>query len=395
METPQCPNLLTLMLQWNHCEKIHTDFFQLMPLLRVLDLSGTSIILSELPAGIGNLAELRYLNLSATGITSLPEEIGNLVKMRQLELESTLCLERIPHGLISRLPELRVINLFGSLYFNWEEGSSGFNITELEGLERLIHLGITISTVHSLERLLGSSKMRNMIQYLQLTGCKGRTISTQLSSRLTVMRNLKRLFIEDSRTLEEATIGADGESDYDYPASSLEWLRFDCLSVLNCIRVGRICFRSLNRIHISNCSKLKKIVGLLHLESLETIEIRSCDVLEEVISKAADEEEVGDKGLMQLKAIKLEDLPKLKNICSYAMDFPSLEAVEVINCPKLKKLPLSLHSTQNSLPETRGEKEWWDGLEWEENDIKSSLLPSFKDIKKDRMANRELSYMLR
>ncbi|XP_058075716.1 uncharacterized protein LOC131224194 [Magnolia sinica] len=343
--------------------------------LRYLNLSGTGITslpeemknlvnmqhlefqsscLQELPAGIGDLAELQYLNLSNTWIRSLPEEIGNLVKLKHLDLR-TVFLDRIPQGAISRLSELRVMKLYNSM---WEEGSEGFNISELESLEHLIHLDLTTSTVHDLERLLGSSKLLKVTRFLQLEGCEGLTTSIRLSYLFTEIR---RISIEKCNMLEEVTIGADGETYDDYPVSSLEYLHLRNNSGLKCILVGCGCFENLSSISIEHCYKLKKIDSLLQLESLEKIEISNCYELEEVISKIADDddddEEVGDKGLMQLSFISLKNVPKLTSIWSDALHFPSLEVMEVSACPKLKKLPLSLHSAHNSLREIRGGKE--------------------------------------
>ncbi|XP_058075705.1 disease resistance protein RPS2-like [Magnolia sinica] len=222
-ETPQCPDLLTLMLQWNRdFGKVHTDFFQFMPLLRVLDLSGNSF-LKELPAGIGNLAELRYLNLLNTKITTLPEEIGNLVKLKHLDLELTTRLHTIPQGAISRLSELRVMNLYYS-YSKWEEGSEGLNMNELEGLERLIHLDLTLSTVHALKRLLCSSNLRKVTRYAILNRCEDLTISNQLSFLFTAMKSLQGLNFNRCNGLVEVMISVDAKKDDDYPVSSLEWL---------------------------------------------------------------------------------------------------------------------------------------------------------------------------
>ncbi|XP_058075713.1 disease resistance protein RPS2-like [Magnolia sinica] len=369
-ETPQCPNLFTLMLQMNsHFENVHTDFFQFMPVLKVLDLSHSSI--KELPVGMDNLAELRYLNLSCTCIESLPKEIGNLTKLKHLDLESTDCLQIIPRGAISRLSELIVMNLKQS-YSKWEEGSGGCNMTELVGLKRLTHLQICIETLEALERLLSSNQLRNATRFLQLKGCEGLTTSASFSA----MKSLKGLSIQSCDMLKEVMIGADGERDDDYLVYCLESLKLDRLPVLNYIHVGRGCFRSFRSIYIWNCFELKKIHYLLQLKNLETLEIIGCPVLEEVINTAADDE-VGEKGLMQLKAIKLWYLPELSSICSYALHFPSLEVLNVMHCPKLKKLPL--HVDQNSLRLIRGEKDWWDALVWESDYIKSYFLPFFKE----------------
>ncbi|XP_058074733.1 probable disease resistance protein At5g63020 isoform X2 [Magnolia sinica] len=373
-ETPQCPNLLTLMLQWNiNFRKVHTDFFQFMPLLGVLDLSMSRIV--GLPAAIGNLAELRYLNLSYTDITSLPEEIGNLVKLKHLDLGGTFSLHTIPQGAISRLSELRVIKLERS-YSKWEGGSEGLNVSELEGLERLNLLNLTLSNVHALERLLCSSKLGNMTRYLFLINL---TISNQLSSLFTAMKSLQQLTLLRCNGLVEVTISADAKKDDDYPVSSLECLRLSQLPDVNCIRVGHGCFRNLRTISIKWCNKLKKIYGLLQLESLETIDIKRCKELEEVKGTVIPDDEVGDIWLMQLKHISLGYLSELTSICSYALHFPSLEEINVINCPKLKKLPLSLHSAHNSLRKISGRKEWWDNLQWEEDGIKSYFLPFFHE----------------
>ncbi|XP_058075701.1 disease resistance protein RPS2-like [Magnolia sinica] len=220
-----------------------------------MDLSSNSF-LKELPAGIGNLAELRYLNLLNLKITTLPEEIGNLVKLKHLEL--TTRLHTIPQGAISMLSELRVMNLYYS-DSKWEEGSEGLYMSELVGLESLIHLDLTLSTVHALERLFCSSNLRNVTRYLILNRWEDLTISNQLSSLFTAMKSLQGLNFNCCNGLVEVMINADAKKDDDYPVPSLEWLVLWQLPHLNCIRVGRRCFRNLHTIKIFSCFKLKKI----------------------------------------------------------------------------------------------------------------------------------------
>ena len=101
-----------MFLQNNSLKMITDSFFQFMPNLRVLDLSGISI--TELPRGISNLVSLQYLNLSCTRIKELPFELKNLGKLKCLELRYMYELSSIPKQLISSLSMLQVIHMFNS-----------------------------------------------------------------------------------------------------------------------------------------------------------------------------------------------------------------------------------------------------------------------------------------
>ena len=88
MGSPTCPNLSTLLLDFNSDLKmISNGFFQFMPNLRVLSLSDTKIV--ELPSDISNLFSLQYLDLSRTEIKKLPIEIKDLIKLKSLKLYCT------------------------------------------------------------------------------------------------------------------------------------------------------------------------------------------------------------------------------------------------------------------------------------------------------------------
>ncbi|KAJ9189984.1 hypothetical protein P3X46_001223 [Hevea brasiliensis] len=88
-KTPSCHHLTTLLLRANNLKILPSEFFQSMPALRVLDLSYNKGLI-ELPVGIGNLRNLRYLNLSGTCIEILPVEVQNLKKLQSLILDGTL-----------------------------------------------------------------------------------------------------------------------------------------------------------------------------------------------------------------------------------------------------------------------------------------------------------------
>ena len=93
--SPTCPNLSTLLLDFNtDLKMISNGFFQSMPSPRVLSLSNTKIV--ELPLDLSNLVSLQYLDLSKTEIKKLSVEIKNLVKLKSLKLNNTSKLSSIP-----------------------------------------------------------------------------------------------------------------------------------------------------------------------------------------------------------------------------------------------------------------------------------------------------------
>ena len=158
-------------------------------------------------------------------------------------------------------------------------------------------------------------------------------------------------------------------------------------------------FSRLKIIKLFSCSKIKKLLppGLLpHLRNLEQICISSCNQLEEIIGEASDEfEEKEEEGmdttkitLPKLRVLQLNELSGLKTICSSSKIIvcDSLEKICIINCPKLKRLPLSLPLLSNgqlspppSLQQIwANDKEWWDSLEWDCPDTKNVLQPFFR-----------------
>ena len=128
---------------------------------------------------------------------------------------------------------------------------------------------------------------------------------------------------------------------------------------------------------------------LLHLRNLEEIRVIEGWQLEEIIGEASDEfEEKEEEGmdttnitLPNLRLLELWHLPGLKTICSSnkVIVCDSLEKIVILNCPKLKRLPLLLSNGQLSPPPSlqhiRGSEEWWESLEWDSPDTKNILQP--------------------
>ncbi|KAK7247469.1 hypothetical protein RIF29_42352 [Crotalaria pallida] len=143
-ESPNWPDLTVLALQGNvDLTKISPLFFVNVPLLRILDLSYTSV--RELPTSFYHLEQLRELYLKGCEcFTKLPPEIGRLQKLEKLHLEETQiihlpiefkeltnmqsltlyfyeyrgkkkkpysCSTIIPHGVISKLKGLRHLSI--------------------------------------------------------------------------------------------------------------------------------------------------------------------------------------------------------------------------------------------------------------------------------------------
>lgn len=252
-EKPVCPNLTTLMLQQNSSlKKIPTGFFTHMPILRVLDLSFTSI--TEIPLSIKYLVELYHLALSGTKISVLPQELGNLRKLKHLNLQRTQFLQTIPRDAICWLSKLEVLNLYYS-YAGWELQSFEEDEVEQLGfadLESLTTLGITVLSLDTLKTLYEFGTLHKRIQYLHVEDCDG-----LLYFNLPSLTNLRRLSIKSCHELEYLVTPTAAENDW---LSSLEVLTLHSLHKLSRVwgnSVSQECLRNIRCINISHCHKLK------------------------------------------------------------------------------------------------------------------------------------------
>ncbi|XP_027127610.1 probable disease resistance protein At1g61300 isoform X3 [Coffea arabica] len=158
-------------------------------------------------------------------------------------------------------------------------------------------------------------------------------------------------------------------------------------------------FSSLRELRIFGCHNMKQLftVQLLqNLQNLETLRVDGCEGLEEI---AADGNGVGQGGgegiqltssgatatvtLPKLRRLRLTRLPQLKNVCKAAMICDSIEKIKIFDCPKVKRLPLflptinGLPSPPSTLSKIRGDKEWWESLEWDYPTAKNAFDPYF------------------
>jgi Leucine-rich repeat (LRR) protein len=88
------------------------DLLPTLKRLRVLSLSNY-INITKLPNSIGNLVQLRYMNLSFTGIKSLPDKTCNLYNLQTLILSNCCVLTELPVHM-GNLINLRHLDISGT-----------------------------------------------------------------------------------------------------------------------------------------------------------------------------------------------------------------------------------------------------------------------------------------
>lgn len=323
---------------------------------------------------------MRFLNLSFTGIKKLPEELGNLVELRYLNLSCTLSFVGIPRGMISHFPRLQFLDFYDS-GSEAGENTGHPSVEELESLEHSRHLGITTITEYPiLSSMLLSPKLSSCIKRLCIKNCGG---LTKLAS--SILRNLKKLDelrFEDCKEMEELEISSGKEDNNIQVLGSLKALTLINLPKLNIIWsetcTPPIHFKYLYFVYINSCHGLRDLSWLVLVPSLKYLDISNCKEVEEIIVGEFPRTTVDNHTIFsRLETLWLDGLPKLKSICQAALPFPCLEHITVKSCPLLKKLPFSSDSTKKPLLKIQGHTEWWDALQWEDQTAKSSFQPFF------------------
>lgn len=350
--------------------------------LKYLDLSWCN--LSSFPMGICELTNIQFLNLSGNKFTSLPMGMELLTKLQYLLLRGT-AITKIPKGLLSQLKELKVLDLynFWKRLQNVEYIPSVLN--ELECLSKFSSLGININQEDQLQNLNNLTQVPIMsLKIFMLSNPGSFSMFSNFLGTNQVQENLNELFFHKC-SFESIEMERNSEN----PNWHFENLETVLLSEM--IYLKQILWKEatpmdmlprLRSLSIDYCKSLQSIAWIVYLPCLEDLSIIRCKSIEQVV--ATDEVMISEENaelvppFPSLTRILLCYLPNLQSICSPTYTFPSLQNIYIIGCPELKKLPFNQQSMPPKLRSIVAEVEWWRGVEWEDESVKSSFQPFFK-----------------
>jgi Leucine-rich repeat (LRR) protein len=343
---------LPLMLpSLGHCYLTHNVPLQLLPkllCLRVLSLSGYFIV--ELSDSIGDLKHLRYLDLSYTRIRGLPESTTTLYNLQTLILEGCSCLNNLPSNL-GNLVNLRHLNIVNTYKL---EGMP-LQIDKLTHLQTLSNLIVGKGNCFALKELGSLLHLRGMLIISQLENAiepiDARDAKLIEKPNLTVLclewsnkldESLDRTsefevlnMLQPHKTLKELTIKCYGGMEFPTWVSGHSFSHMVVLRIENCKKctslppVGQL--QSLKHLFIEGMASVKNISHEFYgfscsqpFESLETLKFTN---MEEWENWSPNQE------FRHLRKLSIRHCPKL--LGKLPNHFPLLENVLVQDCPRL------------------------------------------------------------
>ncbi|TYG99133.1 hypothetical protein ES288_A10G171300v1 [Gossypium darwinii] len=404
--------LETLILRdCEHLFKLPSEVGSLKP-LQVLDLRGTEIV--ELPAKIAELDSLSHLEVSLYGSSTYSEH------------------DKWPTPFLSRLEALETLRI--SVYPGdiWWQKSVEFIIKEVSKLKNLTSLSFYFPQVKFLELFLQESiswKEERLTEFKLIVGHDVKfnaprvppTVKLNYSSVLgqclrfvnseeipdAVLQVLARCtaFYLDHQlnitSLSEFGNGTINKLKYCI-ISECPWLGtvveseegteavFPCLEHLSihycwrlaCIWEGVVpkgSFAALRSLSLCTCPELTYVFKssmLLFFSNLEELKVDDCEAIEKIIS----DDEISEARCISLKSLKLHYLPELVHIGEAPQAKVLFEYIEVYDCPQLNQI-FEDSELKQTLKKIRADKDWWNGLEWEEPAVGSYFETVFKEGK--------------
>ena len=224
-------------------------------------------------------------------------------------------------------------------------------------MEHIDDISIDLTNVSSIQTLLNSHKLQRSTRWLQLA-CKHANL-VQLSLYIETLRIINCFELQDVK------------------------INFEKEGVVYSKFPRHQCLNNLCDVNISGCGELLNLTWLIFAPSLQFLSVSACESMEKVIDDERSEIleiAVDHLGVFsRLRSLVLFCLPELRSIHGRALTFPSLRYICVFQCPSLRKLPFDSNiGVSKKLEKIKGEQEWWDELEWEDQTIMHKLTPYFQ-----------------
>jgi Leucine-rich repeat (LRR) protein len=318
------PKLRTLLLPNGHMENFGQALdkvFHTLKYMRGLDLSSTQI--KELPDSIKELKLLRYLDLSRTEIRLLPNSICNLFNLQTLKLLGCTWLSSLPQSM-GNLVDLRYLELDDMFWLKLSmlPPSMG-NLTNLHCLP-VFHVGdqegYEIEQLKKMARLSGTLHISKLEKAVNAGAAK-----------LNEKKSLDKLVFEWSNRVantqqDEATENSVLEGLE--PHSNLKKLQILCYGGNEFpawMREGRL--QNLVSLTLNGCLKCKTLTLGDQLPNLRELYIKGMQELEKWTEVEC----------YSLRLLKLSNCPELRELPNI---FPMLDYLKIKRCNSLRALPV-------------------------------------------------------
>ncbi|GLT83889.1 hypothetical protein SLE2022_021540 [Rubroshorea leprosula] len=395
-------NLTTLLLR--HCRQLkHVPCLAKLKALKKLDLFGAGI--EVVPEGIDMLVNLQYLDLRCPKLVELPTQLlSNLSHLQHLTVYYKSTTLKIKGEEVRGLKKLET---FQAQLYDLQDLN---NYVKSNHFKRLSNYRLVVGSVQVFSALINFSKEISLgeceiggedsvvllddVEELSIYRCrKFRSLSDIYSLQKTT--ELRRCSVTEC---EEIGCVVDMVTSSSSFINNLEWLWLDKLPNLSVVvnvegveATSPHIFSNLKFFGMSKCSRMKRLLSLellQGLQNLEEIRVWDCQQMEEIVGWEGEEENhTADATttttftLPKLRWLQSVNLPELKRICPTrgVMVCDSLHRLEIIECPKLRRIPL-VGNVRPSPPAALEEilikpKELWESLEWDDPNAKNVLQP--------------------
>ncbi|XVF83876.1 hypothetical protein PTKIN_Ptkin16aG0528700 [Pterospermum kingtungense] len=282
-----------------------------------------------------HMPNLKILDLSFNGIAKLPNSISNLEKLTALLLHRCYYLDHLPSLL--KLQALKKLDLGNTSIKEIPQAST--RAEEIRKLNKLEVFEGCFPNVCDLIMFIGQRK--RLHKYL-----------------IWVTHELNYQFFYGSRDYNKKVVFEGKDMNFDD---------------------GVILPSDIQQLELYGCK------AKWDLRNLEVINVMRYQEMEEIIVPEKEGIMKFKYSLPKLWKLFLVDLPELKSIYSEngVMVYDSLQHMEIINCTKLKRIPLHLPVQEPaSLPPFKeicmGPKQWWESVELDHPHAKNVLVPLLK-----------------
>ena len=321
------------------------DLLPTLKSLRVLSLS-MYVNVIKLPDSIGVLVQLRYLNLSRTGIKSLPDTICNLHNLQTLDLSRCEHLTELP-TYVGKLISLRHLDITGT-----DIKELPMEIVKLKNLQTLSYFVVGRGQVGL------SVKEHRIFTHLQ-----GRFNIKNLHNVIDAMEaydaDLKRKDHIEELELQWGTQTEDSKREMDVldalrPSINLKTLRIDLYGGTSFPSwLADSSFSNMVSLYINNCEYCVTLPPLGQLPSLKDLYIDGMKILETIGPEfyydiAGGAFNFSFQPFPSLEMLEFMNMLNWKEWLPFEgneFPFPRLKRLFVSNCPELKgHLPSHLSS---------------------------------------------------